>query len=82
MPTVKIVQRKLGAHHASGRYVHGKKQSIIEIDPRQKPLSELDTLIHESLHHCCPYLDEETVTKAGTDIAKIVWEFGFRKVKQ
>lgn len=82
MPTVKIVQRKLGAHNASGRYLSGKKQSVIEIDPRQTPAAEMDTLIHEALHHCFPYLDEETITKGATDVAKIVWEYGYRKVKQ
>jgi len=82
MPTLRIIQRKLGRHGADGRYLKGRKNAIIEIDPRQDPKNELDTLIHEALHHSFPDLDEDSVEKAAQEITEIAWAYNFRKVKQ
>lgn len=40
---------------------------------------ELDTNIHEMIHACCWYLDEEVVRQSATDIAKALWQLGYRK---
>lgn len=48
------------------------KQSLSEKDM-------LDTTVHELLHALFPDLSEESVTKAGTEIAKVLWKLGYRK---
>jgi len=39
----------------------------------------LDTLIHESIHASFWSADEEAVTEAATDIARFLWNLGYRK---
>jgi len=80
--TVVIQNRKLGKHQARGLYMAGKTKSLIEIDPRLGGEEELDTVIHEALHHVFPYLDEDAVNKGATDMARIVWTYGFRNRKR
>ena len=80
--TVIIQNRKLGKHQARGLYLAGKTKSLIEIDPRLGGEEELDTVIHEALHHVFPYLDEDAVDKGATDMARIVWIYGFRNRKR
>jgi hypothetical protein len=41
-------------------------------------VTELDTIIHESLHACCWDLDEEAVHESARDIARILWRLGWR----
>jgi len=79
---VHIRQRKLGRHNATGMFLEGKKSSLIEIDPRLSPKAELDTVIHESLHFAFPFIEEEAITKAATDIAEIMFSYGYRKEKK
>lgn len=81
---LRIDQRKLGKHQAWGRYSPPEKAgqpAVIEIDPRQSAKQELDTLIHEALHHVYPHLDEEAVRLGATQIAKVCWEYGFRRCR-
>lgn len=40
---------------------------------------ELDTLIHELLHACCFDLAEDVVNESATDIAAVLWKWGYRK---
>ena len=40
----------------------------------------LDTLIHEALHACQWHLREETVDEAASDLARMLWKLGYRKV--
>ncbi len=82
MPTVRVIQRKLGREKAEGIYHSGKKHAVIEIDPRQTGKDELDPMIHESLHHSFPFLDEPAVAKGAKEITAILWEFGYRRTKQ
>ena len=49
----------------------------IPIDGDQ--LHELDTVIHEALH-ACTELDECAVEESATDIARLLWRLGWRKV--
>ena len=48
------------------------------INPRQKDIALLDTLIHESLHACHWDMDEEAVEETATDIARLLWRLGYR----
>ena len=38
----------------------------------------LDTIIHESLHACFPDATEEDVTTSASDIARLLWQLGYR----
>ena len=84
-PALRIQQRKLGRHQAKGLYhfpARANASPLIEIDPRQTPIDELDTVCHEGLHHIFPDVTEEKITAAGTALAKILWAYGYRKVTQ
>ena len=74
----KIIERKLGRENAYGLADTDKK--IIEIDPRQKPKTYLDTLIHEAVHLAFPEVNETRVRKATKIIREVLWEHKYRKV--
>lgn len=38
----------------------------------------LDTLVHEVLHASRPELDEMAVSSSATDIARVLWQCGYR----
>lgn len=52
---------------------------IIRIRAKQSERDMLDTIIHEALHATTP-LDEETVARAATDIQRLLWRLGYRRV--
>jgi hypothetical protein len=82
---LRIVLRKLGRHKAVGIYWTPHRSDgtpVIEIDPRQEAKAELDTVIHEGLHHCFPDLTEAQVSAAAADLTEIQWALGYRRVKQ
>lgn len=81
---LKIVTRKLGKHRAWGLYWEPWRNSVplIELDTRMKPDREMDTLIHESLHHLFPDMSEALVAEKATELAKILWGQNYRKVHQ
>lgn len=49
------------------------------IDPRLCPKDYMDTLIHETIHHCFPRLSEQKVLNVATTIANLLWRLGYRK---
>jgi len=51
----------------------------VYIDPRLSPKDYLDTLIHETIHHCIPKLSENKVLNVSTTIANLLWRLGYRK---
>jgi len=51
----------------------------IQIPIDGEELHELDTIIHESIHASCE-LDEQCVTESATDIARLLWRLGWRKI--
>ncbi len=77
MKTAKIVQKKLGRERALGQYKDWIK--TIEIDPRQSPKEELDTILHEAIHHALPFLDEPATAKAAKTLTMILYKYGYRK---
>lgn len=56
------------------------KRKIL-IDKTLKDRRLLAVLLHEFMHGLLFMLDEETVENGSTDMAKILWKLGYRKVK-
>lgn len=56
----------------------GMKRKIL-IDERLKGRALLETTIHECLHACYPQMSEETVTESARDIARVLWNLGYRQ---
>lgn len=77
-PLPKIVERKLGKHHAVG-LCHGQ-DSLIEIDPRLKPYDYLGTLVHELIHSGDFSLSETQVQKITQRVTAGLWRCGVRRV--
>lgn len=40
----------------------------------------MDTTIHEAIHAIRPELDEDAVASTATDIARLLWKLGYRRV--
>ena len=57
----------------------GEKE--IEIEPTLKGETELDCLIHESLHACLPDTCDDSVNETATTIAKFLIKLGYTKEK-
>ena len=53
----------------------------ITIESGHKPITELDTIIHEALHASLAPLDEQYVRQTATDIARLLWRLGWRKTE-
>lgn len=72
----KITERKLkglGVCHPDGS---------IEINPKQKPLPFLETVLHELLHRQFPMLSEEAVEEASVEMAQSIWDLDYRRTVQ
>lgn len=53
----------------------------IRISNRTRGKTELDSIIHECLHASAfDVLDEYFVQEAASDIARLLWKLGYRKV--
>lgn len=75
---IKVLYSHLGQYKAAG--LAWQDDRVIAIDRRLKGLAELDTIIHEVSHVQNPDWDETTVAKNATEMAKILWNLGYRKV--
>lgn len=79
------------------RYIRSKKLSnlygyhiqadddrpgIVAVEKKLTGRMELDTNIHEMLHACAPFSNEEWVLQTARDIAKALWELGYRKTNE
>ena len=79
MNTIKqVIHRKLGRESAHGQAY--KDSGIIEIDSRLKGLDHLDTLVHEILHIQNKRWGELKIQGHATELAKILWEQGYRRI--
>ena len=79
MNTVKqIIHKKLGKEGADG--LAFCEEGIIHIDSRIKGLRHLDVLIHECLHIQNPRWSELKIEGHATELAKILWEQGYRRI--
>lgn len=54
----------------------------IHIDPRQPEHEMIDTVIHELIHDCLPFLDEKTVEETATKMASAMWRLNYRRFVQ
>lgn len=53
----------------------------ILINHTLKGQEELDTIIHEVFHAGFWHVDETVVEEFGTDLARILWKLGYRRVE-
>jgi len=76
--TYRILRRKsgtdLGQCHAPNT-----KHKAITLRPDLTEQELLTYAIHEGLHACCWYMDEEHVDNVSSDIGRFLWRLGFRK---
>jgi len=77
---IKVIHRKLGKEKAYGLAYAEKK--TIEIDPRQKPKTLLDTYIHEYLHVRFPDWSESKVRKEARHLTSFLWKLKYRKINE
>jgi hypothetical protein len=67
-----------------GEVEHGDTADtrIIRVRIKQGQEEMLDTLIHEAMHAARPELDEDAVATASRDIARLLWNLGYRRTQQ
>lgn len=78
----KVITKKLGRVRIEGERVWGianHDTGTIEIDPRCKGIKHLEILIHEAAHITLPFLTEEPISSSAAEIARVLWEQGYRK---
>ena len=78
-----IRDAKLGRKGAVGMYYssnNGRRRSLIEIDPKQKPRAYMNTVIHETLHHYVPDISECEVRWLSAGLTDALWRTHFRKL--
>jgi len=59
-----------------------KDEAKIEIDPHQRPIEYLDSLLHECVHILFPDMEEKEVYKLGLFLSSFLWDNGYRKIHQ
>jgi hypothetical protein len=74
---IAIIRRKLGREKADGLTLGDGR---VYIDPRQSGPDELDTVLHELIHHCYPDLSEEAVATGAEIMARSMWRDKWRRV--
>lgn len=53
---------------------------LIRVRASQSERDMLDTIVHEALHACRAELAEEAVADTASDIARLLWRLGYRRV--
>lgn len=56
----------------------GSQRKRIRVEKKLEGEQRLEILIHEMLHACYWDMDEAAVEESSRDIAKILWELGYR----
>ena len=77
---IKVIDKKLGRQKPVGQAYTDAR--VIEVDPRQRSKSYLDTLIHEMLHVYNPDWSESKVTKTANEMTDIIWSKNYRRIKR
>lgn len=77
---VKVIEKKLGREVAWGQADNLNK--VIEVDPRLTEARRLTVLIHEAIHLADWNLSESHVTRLAPKVAKVLWQQGYRRVRQ
>jgi hypothetical protein len=73
-----VIHRKLGKEQAMG--LAFVDDGVIHIDERLKGIEHLDTLVHEIYHCLNPKFSEIKVQGHATELAKILWDNGYRRI--
>ena len=59
-----------------------KDKRIISVSSKLEGKKELEINIHEFLHACGWFADEEWIVDSAKDIAEALWELGYRKTNE
>jgi hypothetical protein len=59
---------------------NGSVRRIIRLRAKQGERAMLDTALHEGLHACHEEWPEELVRSTATDLARLLWTLGYRRV--
>lgn len=78
----RVIYSKLGRHRVWGFYLPKARLILLDEALKSMPGMELDTLLHEGLHHVFPDLSEEEVERAGGELSVILWNHNYRRVSQ
>lgn len=73
---IKILEGHLGHYKAAG--LAWTEKRTIAIDKRLKGLDRLETIVHEVIHVQNPKWPEIMVEGKAAEIAKILWDLGYR----
>ena len=73
---IKVIEAHLGQYKADG--LAWPADRVIAIDKRLKGVRKLDVYIHEYTHCRFPEMDEETVSKFATHLAKFLFHHHVR----
>jgi len=73
-------EKASGAHSDQEGKRPGKRPGTIKADPRQTPRDYCDTLIHETIHEGCPYLEEWVVEDLADMIERVLHRAGYRRI--
>lgn len=56
-----------------------RKRKRLVVDSRLEGEKRLEIVVHELLHAVFWYLDEDVVDQMAKDIAKVLWDLGYRE---
>lgn len=69
-----------GSHSDEEGKRPGKRPGVIKVDPRQTPRDRCDTIIHETVHEVCPYLEEWVVVELADKIERMLHADNWRRI--
>jgi hypothetical protein len=55
------------------------KKKVLKIPYDGVNLHELDTIIHEAMRACFPFLMDDEIERSATDVARLLWRLDWRK---
>jgi hypothetical protein len=60
--------------------VNGNVEREIVVSTHLPPSKFLDALVHEGMHACFPAAPEQEIDRAASDLSRLLWRAGFRRV--
>lgn len=60
--------------------VNGNLEKEIVVSAHLPPRKFLETVVHEGMHACFPAAPEAEIDRAATDLSRLLWRAGFRRV--
>lgn len=74
---IEIRYKKLGRERAHGQ---AWEDRVVDVDSRLKGFDLLETIVHEIQHVQNPKWGEHMVIGRSKELARLLWEQGYRKV--